>query len=170
MASIHIRVLIVFLIIIFTTAKNLPDIQSSKDNQELVQPATSQVVSTFLDRKKNLKGINETNQSEKSKCECGVFNTQKPTETDKAILSEAPIDVSCDHTGEENCAQLCSALAQAFKEEGPRVMCSALGHFENLKASIHSRICGAKWMFTGLTAPHYICCHEHQAISCNDKN
>ncbi|KAF5269271.1 hypothetical protein FQR65_LT02572 [Abscondita terminalis] len=109
--------------------------------------------------------------SDNSRCVCGLFNTQKPKENDDPIIYQFVMNVTCDESGEENCAKLCKALAEAAKERAPQVLCSALGHFNNLKASIHSNICGSKkWVFTGLTSPDEICCHESLPTECNEKS
>ncbi|KAF2896489.1 hypothetical protein ILUMI_09692 [Ignelater luminosus] len=73
-----------------------------------------------------------------TKCECAVFNSKSPVETDNPILTQAPINVNCDATGEENCLKLCSALAQAAKERGPQLLCSHLGHYSQLTLEVYS--------------------------------
>ncbi|KAF5270468.1 hypothetical protein FQA39_LY08346 [Lamprigera yunnana] len=152
----HLMVIIIF--IIPFAATNLVDTIVTADGieDEKLNISNSDVVSTILEA------------SETGKCECAVFNTQTPEATDEAILSHTPLDVSCNATGAEICLKLCSVLAEAAKERGPQVLCTLLGHTNNLKASIHNRICGSKeWIYTGITAPYEVCCHEHKIISCS---
>ncbi|KAF5308383.1 hypothetical protein FQR65_LT18180 [Abscondita terminalis] len=165
MALIRPRSILLFiLLIILTAAKNVPEVgETQKQSKKPSSTVAAPVSENPSDAKKE--------NSDNSRCVCGLFNTQKPKENDDPIIYQFVMNVTCDESGEENCAKLCKALAEAAKERAPQVLCSALGHFNNLKASIHSNICGSKkWVFTGLTSPDEICCHESLPTECNEKS
>ena len=70
---------------------------------------------------------------DESKCQCGVFKSPKPEQTsDTPVASKSPkFDLDCEKEGAENCLNMCKALAEASKEEGPQKLCDILDNTED---------------------------------------
>ncbi|KAK6644503.1 hypothetical protein RUM43_000770 [Polyplax serrata] len=109
---------------------------------------------------------------QKAKCECGVFKSTpeaQNTTKDQPLASKAPnFDLKCDESGKGNCANMCKALAEASREEGPKKLCELV---ENTKEPfvprIYYRACDDEsWTFTGLEPTVKVCCANKAVIPC----
>ncbi|KOC61363.1 hypothetical protein WH47_06040 [Habropoda laboriosa] len=104
---------------------------------------------------------------EEGGCECAVFARQ----ISESIIERAlPYNVTCDAEGENNCQQLCVAVAETARVKAPQMICEKLNtHVENLQVAVYAKVCDAiSWKFTGLKGADPICCHEGKSIPCGD--
>ncbi|EFN88163.1 hypothetical protein EAI_15699 [Harpegnathos saltator] len=99
-------------------------------------------------------------------CSCAAFNISG---TEPIIEYTLQHNVSCDRGGID-CEQLCIALAVSARDKAAMLICEKLNaHIENLKVAVYAKSCDtARWSFTGLESPEYICCHEGKATACDE--
>ncbi|GLV39195.1 Follicle cell protein 3C [Carabus blaptoides fortunei] len=103
-------------------------------------------------------------------CECAVFLDQEVKMSEKPIIKQNPMNVTCDTTGQETCITMCTALAQASKAKGPGLLCSTLQHADAFTAYVFAKRCeAASWTYTNISNVDPICCHAGVPVTCKVK-
>ncbi|XP_043288164.1 uncharacterized protein [Venturia canescens] len=110
-----------------------------------------------------------TTETTQGNCACAVFAVSLSNQP--LMEHKFPLNVSCDEEGSEKCLALCTALAEGVKKQAPALICEKLNrHVENLKVSVHTRVCNmGDWKFTGLEMTQGICCHEGKDTECRPR-
>ncbi|KAF2902645.1 hypothetical protein ILUMI_03547 [Ignelater luminosus] len=114
-------------------------------------------------RKSNI-SADATSDNEKN-CECAVFGTKTPTESQKPIINPKFSSVRCDRV--ITCVRFCFTMLYEMGAHFLDLLCAALGHYTNLTPHVHTRVCGAKrWFFTGMLIDKEVCCQDYKLIDC----
>ncbi|XP_053996614.1 uncharacterized protein LOC128886081 isoform X2 [Hylaeus anthracinus] len=98
-------------------------------------------------------------------CWCAVF----PVGTSKSIIEHGFQFDTCYEQGEEDCRQLCIAVAKSMEARAPDIICENLITTMNLEVELYSKACNATaWKSTELKGKNRICCIEGISIPCTE--
>ncbi|EEB14602.1 hypothetical protein Phum_PHUM310980 [Pediculus humanus corporis] len=107
---------------------------------------------------------------DESKCQCGVFKSPKPEQTsDTPVASKSPkFDLDCEKEGAENCLNMCKALAEASKEEGPQKLCDILDNTEDpFVPMLYYKACNSNmWTYSNVKPTLKVCCKNKEVVTC----
>lgn len=104
-------------------------------------------------------------------CMCGLFTSQCPDKNDIPLRTKAFHNITCHEVvpDEDACKKVCMFAALVHNELEPANICSHLDQATNITAFVESKICqdDTVWVFTGLSSPSPVCCHQGTAIDCH---
>lgn len=68
------------------------------------------------------------------RCVCAVFNAEATTlNAEEPLFAHPTVEVQCDNAGQEYCNNVCIAAASRARGIGTAILCSMLGHVDQLK-------------------------------------
>ncbi|KAL0279899.1 UNVERIFIED_CONTAM: hypothetical protein PYX00_001362 [Menopon gallinae] len=113
-------------------------------------------------------------EQQTSKCSCAVFGSRESnTTTGTPVVMKKPnFPIKCDSTGKTTCAKMCIALAEAARDQAPKVLCRSLvDNTEPFTPQVYSKTCDEKvWTNTGVKSTLQLCCAAKLPIPCETES